>query len=382
LTQRRVLLLSYEFAPFRGGIARVAEALATGAAGLGHDVHLLAPDYLADQSGLDQRFPFAVHRFRGDFCSILSIDKLSRFARLCRRTIARTRPDVVHATDPQSHMALTLLSWFFGAPPFSVTVHGTELLRYRSETLPRLWMQRAFRRPLAIFPVSDAVRQILIRSFDTDPARVRVAYPAVAPLWFDTPPADRSAVRTRWGVPENAFLLITVARRVPDKGHARVIDALATLPQAERAGITYLVAGRGPDAYARQLQALAERNGVHLVLAGETDDAETVALVDAADLFVMTSLQTAARLEGLGIAFLEAAARARPAIASATGGTREAVIPDVTGLVIPEPCPPDSLAAAIQSLVTDRDRLRQLGDQARLHASGFTAHNLARAVFG
>jgi len=145
LTRRRVLLLSYEFAPFRGGIARVTEGLAAGAAASGHDVHVLAPDYFADQTAADGDLPFDVHRFSGDFCSILSLDKLTRFTLLCSQTISRIRPDVVHAADPQSQMALTALSRFRLAPDYSFTIHGTEILRSCNEAFPRLWMRNAMR---------------------------------------------------------------------------------------------------------------------------------------------------------------------------------------------------------------------------------------------
>jgi len=376
----RVLLLSYEFAPFRGGIARVAEALAAGGAGLGHDVHVLAPDYHADQSATDRSLPFTVHRFTGDFCSLLSLDKLTGFARLCRRTVARLEPELVHATDPQSHMALTLLARLRAARPFSVTVHGTELLRYRRETVPRLWMRGAFRRPRAIFPVSMAVRERLLDTFEADPARVRVAYPAVAPLWFDAPRADRLAVRRALGLPADAFVLLTVARRVPEKGHARVIDGIGGLPENLRSRIVYVVAGTGPDAYVRQLDEAAASCGARMVLTGETGEADTVALVDAADVFIMTSRETPARLEGFGIALVEAAARGLAAIATDTGGVREAVLHNETGYLIPEHSEPETLIHTIRLLLEEPDRLLRMGDLARRHARRFTRERLARDV--
>jgi glycosyltransferase involved in cell wall biosynthesis len=121
----RILLLTYEFFPFRGGIATVAAGLAEGAVTNGHDVHVLAPDYGADRTAEDAARPFAVHRFAGDFCSMLSVDKLTRFARLVRQTVRRLGPDLVHGVDPQSHMALTLLARLNLARDFGVTVHGT-----------------------------------------------------------------------------------------------------------------------------------------------------------------------------------------------------------------------------------------------------------------
>jgi glycosyltransferase involved in cell wall biosynthesis len=381
LSRKRTLLLSYEFAPFKGGIARVVEGLAAGAASLGHDVHVLAPDYFADQSAADRAFPFAVHRFPGDFCSILSFDKLTRFAGLCRRMIAQLQPNVLHATDPQSQMALTALARLRLVRDYSFTVHGTEILRYRHEPMPRLWMHGAMRRPRAIFAVSKAVRDLLLDTLPANPDRVFVSHPGIAPAWFDTPPTDHAAVRRHWDLPDDAFVCLTISRRVPDKGHERVLEALALLPPPIRAACAYVIVGTGPEAYARDLEDAAARAGIRLVLVGEVDDLTAIRLADASDLFVMLSRQTPKRLEGFGLSFIEAAARGLPSLATATGGVAEAVIDDETGIALPPGSPPPSIAAALQRLIQDGALRSRLGNGARGHAQRFTWVNHARAIF-
>lgn len=373
----RILLLTYEFSPFRGGIATVAAGLAEGASANGHEVHLMAPDYDEPRAKEDADRPYAVHRFPGDFCSMLSVDKLSGFARLAHGAVRRIRPTLVHAVDPQSHMALTLLGRVGLAPTFGVTVHGTELLRYRSESMPRVWMRGAFRRPAGVAVVSNAVRALLLERSDVDPARVFVAYPGIADRWRARPPADRSAVRVSWMAGDDDVVLVTVARRVPEKGQLRVIEALSTLPGPVRRRVAYVVVGSGPVEHARTLVRAAGTGGVRLHLTGALDDDAVIDAMDAADLFVMLSGRTPKRLEGLGLVFLEAGARGVPSLALDTGGAGEAVLGGRTGIVLPEDAPIETIATAIARLADDPDRRRALGEAARQFARGFTFHRHA-----
>jgi glycosyltransferase involved in cell wall biosynthesis len=279
-------------------------------------------------------------------------------------------------------MALTALARFRLVRDYSFTVHGTEILRYRHELMPRLWMHRAMRRPRAIFAVSKAVRDLLLDILPAHPDRVFVSHPGVAPAWFDTPPTDRAAVRRQWALPDQAVVCLTISRRVPDKGHERVLQALALLPPPIRAGCAYVIVGTGPDAYARQLEDEAARAGIRLVLAGEVDDLTAIGLADASDLFVMLSRQTPKRVEGFGLSFIEAAARGVPSLATATGGVGEAVIDDQTGITLAPGSAPPAIADGLHRLMREAALRGRLGTGARRHAQGFTWTHHATVVLG
>lgn len=378
----RLLLLTHEFSPFRGGIATVAHGLGAGAAAHGHDAHLLAPDYGGDRAAADRDRPYTVHRFPGDTCSVLSMDGLTRFALRVRRAAHRLAPDLVHAVDPPSQMALTLLSRFGLAGDYGFTVHGTELLRYRSETLPRLWMWGAFRRPAGIAVVSRAVGSLLLERTDVEPRRVCVAYPGIAPAWHERPPADRRRVRAGRGIRADDVVFVTVARRVPEKGQLRALEALSELPARLRRRVVYVVVGSGPEAYARALERAATDGGVRLRLTGPLDEDAAIDAIDAADVFVMLSERTPTRLEGLGLAYLEAAARGVPSLGRDTGGVREAVLDGETGVVLSRDAGLRAVTTALTGLAADRERRDRMGRAARSHAARFTFERHAAETFG
>jgi phosphatidylinositol alpha-1,6-mannosyltransferase len=72
--------------------------------------------------------------------------------------------------------------------------------------------------------------------------------------------------------------------------------------------------------------------------------------------------------EGFGIVFSESAACGVPQIAGQSGGSAEAVVDGVTGLVIDEPSNVAKVARAIDSLLSDKSRLQTMGVASRQRA--------------
>jgi glycosyltransferase involved in cell wall biosynthesis len=177
---------------------------------------------------------------------------------------------------------------------------------------------------------------------------------------------------------DDDVVLVTVARRVPEKGQLRAIEALASLPEPMRRRILYVVVGAGPAEYAGALTTAAVEGGVRLRLTGPLDDSDVIDAVDAADLFVMLSGRTPKRLEGLGLVFLEAGARGVPSLALDTGGTAEAVRDGETGVVLPA----GAGAGVVGRVIVDDPAHRVvLGEAARVHARGFTFRRHAADTF-
>jgi glycosyltransferase involved in cell wall biosynthesis len=136
------------------------------------------------------------------------------------------------------------------------------------------------------------------------------------------------------------YVVLTPARLHEQKGHTYLLEAAAQVPDA-----TFVLAGDGPlrarlEARAREL-GVAER----CVFLGHRSDIPE--LLAVADLFVLPSLY-----EGLPVSVLEAMAARRPVVATAIGGTDEAVTHELTGLLVP-PSDPGALASAIRRLRSD-----------------------------
>ena len=199
------------------------------------------------------------------------------------------------------------------------------------------------------------------------PRRKLVVVPNGMPVPATVPSAD-PALRARLAAGRPGYLVLTPARLDEQKGHAELLVAATKLPDT-----TFLLAGDGP--LRGELEALARRLGMadRCVFLGHRDDVP--ALLAAADLFVLPS-----HFEGLPVSVLEAMAAERPVVATAVGGTDEAVIDEETGLLVP-PGDPAALAAAVRRLRADPELARRLAAAGRARVEReFSVEATARAV--
>jgi len=172
---------------------------------------------------------------------------------------------------------------------------------------------------------------------------------------FD-PPRDQAAARVRLGLPGPGPVIGTVGRLEERKGHRYFLEAmvrvLARFPQARG-----ILVGEGKERPA--LEARCRELGLtgKVLLPGFCPDlADAFA---ALDVFVLPSL-----MEGHPLAALEAMAARRPVVATAVGGTAEAVQEGTTACLVP-PADPERLAEAILGLLADPARAAEMGRAGR-----------------
>jgi glycosyltransferase involved in cell wall biosynthesis len=165
-------------------------------------------------------------------------------------------------------------------------------------------------------------------------------------------PTAKPALRAELVRGRPDYVVLTPARLHPQKGHATLLAAAARVPDA-----TFVLAGDGP------LRAELEEKARELGLAGRCvflgHRSDVADLLAAADLVVLPSL-----FEGLPVSVLEAMAARRPVVATAIGGTDEAISHELTGLLV-APSDAAALAAAIQRVQSDPALARRLAAAGR-----------------
>ena len=132
---------------------------------------------------------------------------------------------------------------------------------------------------------------------------------------------DKAKKRASIGVTSDCFLIISAGELIPRKNHEVIIRALA---QLNNPNIYYAIAGKGP--LKEYLESLSEKLGVenHVKLLGfRTDIFE---LYHASDLCAFPS-----KIEGLGMAGIEAMAAGIPLISSNVHGITDYVRNGETG---------------------------------------------------
>lgn len=167
----------------------------------------------------------------------------------------------------------------------------------------------------------------------------------------------KQALRQAWALSAKAPLLILLlpGRLTEWKGQLLAVEALSRLSPAERENMVLVMAGdpQGRTAYLDKLRQLIADRGVQSAvrIAGHCED------MPAAIAISDVVLSASERPEAFGRVAAEAAAMARPVIASDHGGACETVIDGQTGVRF-TPGDAEALIAAIRSLIS-------IGHQAR-----------------
>jgi glycosyltransferase involved in cell wall biosynthesis len=143
------------------------------------------------------------------------------------------------------------------------------------------------------------------------------------------------------------------------------IRALARLVE-ERVPARLVIAGRGAEEH--RLRALATTLGVadRVSFLGFVTEDEKAELLGRARANVITSVK-----EGWGMSILDAGLRGTTTIASDSPGLRDAIRPDVTGVLVPHG-DVEAITTAMRRMAREPVYAAQLGDAARVHAHSFT----------
>jgi glycosyltransferase involved in cell wall biosynthesis len=256
-----------------------------------------------------------------------------------KRELARLRPDLVHLHTGRATWLGGLAARWAHVPALTT--------RRMDRPVRRGWRTRVIYGSLVrhAVAISSAVAAEL-HAAGVDPAHTSTIPSAVDPAAL-VPTRPRAATRAALGLAADTPVVLTLASLVPRKGVDVLLEAFALLV-ATRSTARLLVAGAGPERARLEARAVP---GVTF-LGQRADKAD---LLDACDVFALAS-----RAEGLGVAALEAMAAGRPVVATRVGGLAEAVLPGVTGLLVP-PEDAAALAAALGALLDDPARARALG---------------------
>ena len=218
----------------------------------------------------------------------------------------------------------------------------------------------------AIVANAEAVRRDTLLREHLDSAKVRVIPNGVDLARFDQPKAaavKREELLALAG--SSGPLVVVVANLIEYKGIDYFVDAWREVIEKVPAARAVVV-GEGPARAELEARAADMTQSIRFI--GSRDDAPMI--LAAADLVVQSSLY-----EGFPNAILEAMAAGRPVVATAVGGTVEAVVHERTGIVVP-PRDSKAIAKATEKLLTDQETMRSYGDAGRERAKSEFSHSV------
>jgi len=366
------LLLTYDFPPIGGGIARwMAELAKRYPAGS----LIVSTGQSGDTSDVDASFPNRVDRLPIPSRRLRTIPGLLLWSRRAAVLARSTDAEFIWCGNikPAAYPAKWTMERT--GTPFGILLHGGDLLILQHQV-----HQSAIKRKTAAALLSSAA--VLVANsewtrdhcltllseleIDASPELVRVV-PLGADHQAFRPGIDTGDVRARYGLDDGRWLL-SVARLTRHKGIDIALQALARL-KGRYPALRYAVVGAGEEqaALAAEARELGVADRVRFLT--DVPDRDLPALYNCSELYLGVSRMMEQRVEGFGISLAEASACGVPVIAGRSGGIPAAVRDGDTGLLV-EAERPDAVAEAVARLLDDPALRARLGAAGRRAAEG------------
>jgi phosphatidylinositol alpha-1,6-mannosyltransferase len=361
------LMLTYDFPPMDGGIARM----------MGEVARRYPPSSLVVSTGAhagsavaDATIGHPVRRTTVPSRRLRTLQGMVSWTRAAESLARATRPEFVWCGNfkPAGYPA----RWIKGVvgAPYGIVLYGTELLLLQHR-LSRFGLKRGVARSLlgsaaVIVAISRWTRDLCIEVLTELALEEMAPVVRVVPLGTDPcafrPGLSTDTVRSRYSLGRGRWLL-TVARLAAHKGIDTGLRLLAAL-RAEFPDLRYAIVGSGVQR--THLEALAKALGVEdrVRFLGHVPEADLPALYNCAEIYLGLSRTVALMAEGFGIALTEASACGLPVVGGLGGGIPDAVQEGETGFLV-DSNHPEPAAEAVRLLLRNRELGRRLGDNGR-----------------
>lgn len=309
-----------------------------------------------------RHIPISISRNIFDLASHL------RTINLLYKLFRREQFDVLHVHTPIAALLGRIAGRLAKTPWIIYTAHGF----YFHDEMPKLtyrfyvWMEKLSGRwtDLLFTQSSEdalaAVNEGIVDSSDVVDIGNGVNTDLFGPVGAD----QKLRMRMSLGIPEDAYVVGVVSRLVREKGLVEFLEAAVALGKSFE-NVYFLLVGERLSSdhnasIARELQAAQKQLGPRLVAVGYR--ADVADLLGAMDVFCLPSYR-----EGMPRSIIEAMMMALPVVATNIRGSREEVVADETGFLVPVRNSA-ALIEALGRLITDPDLSRRMGQMGRQRA--------------
>lgn len=357
------LLISYDFPPMGGGIARMMGELVRRYPGAALAV---STGNYPGATAADIEIGTRIDRLRLPSRKLRTVQGLIGWTYRAQALTRALHPAFIWCGNfkPAGYPA----RWVHArcGVPYGIMLYGTELLllqdRMRRSALKHRVGRTLFGSAAVLLAISRATRVLALDvmaelGFADGEIDVRTVPLGTDPTRF-RPGINVSEVRSRHGLGEGRWL-ITVARLAAHKGVDTVLRALEILKD-DFPDLRYAVVGSGPGLAQYELLARALGLQERVRFLTSIPDSDLPALYNAAEVYLGVSRPMELMIEGFGISLSEAAACGIPVVAGTNGGMPDAVRDGETGLLV-DATSPAAVARAVRQLLEHRELALRLG---------------------
>ena len=336
----------------------------------GYDVTLITGPAIGPEGELfeqtkNQKYKtIVIDKLRRPICPIY--DTISYYQ--VKKHLKRIRPDIAHNQSAKAgilgRFAANSLKgrWGENLPAVMHTIHGLAFHPYQSEWLNKFYIaveKSAAKRTDFFISVADAMTAQAAEAGVAEAEKFCTAYSAIEEDDFLQliPDERRKEFRKKYGISEEAIVLVTIARLFMLKGHKYIIASAKELSKRFE-NVVWLFVGDGnlAENFKRQVREMGLAGRIKFT--GLLPPGQIPLAIASSDILVHCSLR-----EGLARSLPQAMLCSKPAVSFDVDGARE-VVNETTGRLI-EPENIEQLTDACAELIENRDLRDELGKAGR-----------------
>ena len=286
-----------------------------------------------------------------------------------KKHLQQLKPDIVHTHSAKAGILGRFAAYSIRNTQYDMrntkivhTIHGLAFHPYQSNYLNKFYIaveKATAKRTDCFISVADAMTtQARAAGIGKDKQFV-TAYSAIEEDDFlqPIPQQQRIGFRQKYEIPQDAVVLVSIARLFMLKGHKYIIESAKQLSRRfDNAVWLFVGDGNLADKFKSQVRQLGLSEKIKFT--GLLSPSRIPLAIQSSDILVHCSLR-----EGLARTLPQAMLCARPAVSFDVDGARE-VVNEKTGRLI-EPKNVEQLTKACAELIQDKDLRNRLGQAGR-----------------
>ena len=279
-----------------------------------------------------------------------------------KKHLKEIQPDIVHTHSAKAGILGRFAAHSLGNTKVVHTIHGLAFHPYQSEKLNKFYIaieKSAAKKTDAFISVADAMTNQALAAGIGRGEQFTTAYSAIEEDDFLQPISEnlRRTFRLKYGISEDAVVLVTIARLFMLKGHDYIIESAKRLSkQYENAVWLFVGDGNLSEHYKKQVRSLGLADRIKFT--GLLPPHQIPMAIASSDILVHCSLR-----EGLARTLPQAMLCAKPAVSFDVDGAKE-VVNENTGRLI-EPKNVEQLINACAELIKNKNLRKKLGTAGR-----------------
>jgi phosphatidylinositol alpha-1,6-mannosyltransferase len=344
---KKTLLLTHEYYPFKGGVARYVYNLFK---------NFDKDDYIVVSDHKEVKTMGNVVNMKLTYNFLKPSWLISYFK--IKRLIKKNNIEVLLTPNI---LPLGSMCYFLGIP-YVISLHGLDI-NLALKNKPKLAKKILQRADKIIVNTENTAN--IIKPLDIPKEKIELIYPTID-FKASTNKDKLQKLKQSMDIDDSSRVLLTVGRLNKRKGQDLVIEIVNKLK--EDFNIKYLIIGCGDfkkDLF-KKINDYELEDRVFVLC--DVDDYNLPYYYQMADIFVLPHREDKVDIEGFGIVFLEAASSKLPIVAGTSGGVQEILTNQKNALLVDDY---DQLLAAVKQLLNNPTEADKLAEQAFLRSLEF-----------